>query len=217
MILSIALFHSTHGIKQPIKAIPYALYAIAAQRYTPPARPAARAIPSDRRAEAFAHDIRRVFPAKKQDLEQACELFEKTPGFLKVLRQLSLCRNYPNAKGYWYEIEKAVALHRMHYDSCQQEVIQSFETVIQSPEGNKAREFDIIAQIDGKTIYYECKNMHWTHKRPRLVAQFLDQQQIVTDVMNNRRSLAYIVASKQPIPPRWKRFFAKQSIVTEED
>lgn len=172
---------------------------------------------AQRATSKLVQQIITASPNQQSEVERACHLFECTPGFLIVLQNIARSHGSPSQKGYWYELEKALRIHQIHNSDRQPRVVQSFGTIVQSPTGNEQREFDIIALQDKIRTFYECKNRKWRSDRKKLEAQFIDQQRIVKALHAQGNAVGYVVASKQPFPPRWKHFFEMHAIETELD
>ncbi len=172
---------------------------------------------AQRATSKLARQIITASPSQQSEVERACHLFECTPGFLIVLKNIARSHGSPSQKGYWYELEKALLIHKMHSSERQPRVVQSFGTIVQSPAGNEQREFDIIALQGNSSTFYECKNRKWRSDLKKLEAQFIHQQRIVAALRAQGNDVEYVVASKQPFPPRWKHFFEMHAIETELD
>ncbi len=161
----------------------------------------------------YAAQAHAQFPEHRAALDGACEHFHATPGFLKVITLLVRHGNPSSARGYWYEVQKALALHHEHASEKNQTVVTAFGKVIASPDDSSKREFDIVAIIDGKPVWIECKAVNWNCYRPNQTGnQFLDQREIA-----GAHKAAYQVSSKKDITPNWHNFFNRHGIQAEVD
>ena len=166
--------------------------------------------------------IERVFfkePSIIETLTTAYELFEQIPGFNEVLQKVLDAKDPGSQKGYLFEIEKAVDLElSMPNNDKPEYTVIAFGKIITSPVSQKDREFDIVAKCGDATFYFECKNRSWHRDPGNNCEQFHDQKAIIDTMQSrNNANVHYVIASKQSIPSRWKKFFAKHDITFEEN
>ena len=148
-------------------------------------------------------------------LEYSVYQFKKVSGFtttmLTFLRQL----NDPQAaKGYLYEVQRAVALHDTYGTQDPIMEFNAHQSVIQNGV-KQSRQFDLIT----KKFRIECKDRNFgqlpiqSRNSKQLRNQLLTQRSIVEACnVEHGTTITFQLSSKQPLPIVWKEWLYENRI-----
>ena len=151
-------------------------------------------------------------------LDYAYTHFQKVPGFLKTLKSLTkIVHNLKEIKGHMFELAVAKKIHEKTINQKTASIL-GFNQTIQMPHDPEIkRQIDIHATINGTNTWIECKNTNWKHWK-KYKKQLKEQKKIVEQMSNEKkRSLQYIVYSKQKIPDHLINWFQKNNITAVKD
>ena len=151
----------------------------------------------------------------QKTLERSVHQFKNVPGFQKTLLTFLCHLNNPEtAKGYLYEVQRAVALHDAYRLSDPIKAFNTHQSVVQNGVKH-SRQFDLIT----RNFRIECKDRDfdqlpvasWSSKQIR--NQLLTQRDIVeTYNEEHDTDITFQLSSKQPLPIAWQEWLQENEI-----
>ncbi len=151
----------------------------------------------------------------QKTLERSVYQFKNVPGFQETLLTFLRHLNLPEtAKGYLYEVQRAVALHDA-YGLC--DPIKAFNAHLSVTQNgvNCSRQFDLITQ----NFRIECKDRDFDQlpvasRSSRQIRKQLLAQRDIVETYNEEcgTNIAFQLSSKQPLPIAWQEWLCENSI-----
>lgn len=152
-----------------------------------------------------------LYPEHAQTLHEAVNFFSKRPGFSKKISELlSHANDESFIKGHMYELETALKLEKRG------EKITHFGYSFYCPIAKQERTIDLATQ----SRLIECKSIYWTaynDKYPQSTLKIQEQLMSYKFLSLGNDALPFVLQSKKPINPDWKKWLDDNEIKYEED
>ncbi len=140
-------------------------------------------------------------------LLRSYELFKHTPGYHDTVQRILADAHCPSGvKGRTYELATAILLQQKG------ELVKALNKKVSC--GNDTKEFDIVTD----NLLVECKDIGWESNKSKLRRQMKAQAAVAQQRKKmNQEPYRYVVHSRQPIPPGWKKWLKRKNIHYHEE